>query len=120
MQTTHCTTDAKHIRRFLNACKGNWHNCIYVDCTSCKELGSCAISSFLFLPDADLMPCLLPLHDVVILFQEMPDSAECLDTLTIRQFLSLYQAYLGSHAKESSICPCIWMLQSQQDANYDW
>lgn len=120
MTNTHCSADAKHIRRFLNTCQGNWHNCIYVNCASCKTPGFCREPGFLFHPDEKGVPCILPFSDARILFARVPEPAECLSVLTTVQFLSLYRDFLKSHHFPDGYCPCISLLHTQEAACYDW
>lgn len=120
MQKTHCTVDAKHIRRFLNACEGNWHTCIYVNCAGCSKQSTCNTAGFLLHPDQNLIPCILPLSDAAVLFHELPDPEECICALNVRAFLSFYKAYLDRQDMDPFVCACVWMLQTQESENYDW
>lgn len=90
METTYIQTDIKHVRRFLDACDGNWHHCIHVTCPSCKTSGICRESGFLFHPDATAEPLILPLSDARILFSCYPEPEECimLDPATAYQKLT--------------------------------
>lgn len=76
METTHCLADAKHIRHFLDACDGNWHRCIYVECANCRAKNPCNHSGFLFCPDYRAVPLILPLSDADILFACRPEPGE--------------------------------------------
>lgn len=120
METTHCTADAKHIRHFLNACNGNWHNCIYVTCIGCQTPGLCKEPGFLFHPNQTAAPLILPLSDARILFPRYPEATECLCSITAEQFRIMYRDFLEEQHFPSSYCPCIALLKAQENACYDW
>ena len=119
MEQTHCMADAKHIRRFLDLCDGNWHNCVYVRCASCKAISSCKYPDFLIHPDASGIPCILPFSDARILFSRM-EAEECLLRITWSDFLVLYRHYLAANKISEEHCVCISLLRLQEDACYDW
>ncbi len=49
--------DAKHIRRFLDNCDGNWHNCIHVACPSCRPPKTVMSQAFSFTLMGTLLRC---------------------------------------------------------------
>jgi len=120
METTHCMADARHIRHFLNVCKGNWHNCILVNCTKCETPGLCREPGFLFCPDENAVPCILPLSDARILFARSPEPDECLCAITAAQFLTIYGDYITEQHFPTSYCPCMALLKAQEEKCYDW
>lgn len=120
METTHCTADAKHIRHFLNACDGSWHNCILVDCINCQYPGLCKDAGFLFCPDPEAVPCILPLSDARILFPRCPEPDECLSAMIVTQFLTMYKEFLKQQHFPSSYCPCMALLKAQEEKCYEW
>lgn len=120
MKQTHCRSDAKHIRHFLNACEGNWHSCIYVRCNTCQTIEKCHIPDFLFHPDETASPCILLLSDTELLFSRTPKPDECLKSMTIAEFLQLYKAYLAKAELSSDGCPVLELLHLQESSHYDW
>ena len=120
METTHCLADAKHIRHFLDACDGNWHRCIYVECANCKVKNPCNLSGFLFCPDYRAVPLILPLSDADILFACRPEPGECLAVLGDSVFLDMYAQFLEGHKIISPDCSCMALLDIQNKACYDW
>ncbi len=120
MEITHCIADAKHIRHFLDACDGNWHRCIYIRCTNCKEKKSCTGSGFLFHPDQRAVPLVLPLSDAYIVFSCRPEPEECLATLKVSDFLSMYGDFFKKLKLLSPDCPCRTLLDIQNHECYDW
>ncbi len=120
METKHCMADAKHLRRFLNACTGNWHNCIHVTCPRCQAPGTCAESGFLFCPDEKAAPLILPLSDARILFARYPEPDETLCTMNVTQFLCMYDGFLKEKQYPDSFCPCMALFQSQVNDCYEW
>ena len=76
MEQSRCNADAKHIRHFLDICDGNWHSCIYVRCVSCKTPGYCNGPHFLYHPDENGSPCVLPMADARMLFSRIPEPTE--------------------------------------------
>lgn len=120
METTHCLADAKHIRRFLDACDGNWHRCIYVECIDCRARKTCTGTGFLFCPDHRAMPLVLMLSDASILFARCPEPEECLARFPASVFLSMYGQFLESQKILSPDCPCRALLDIQNKDCYDW
>ena len=86
MERIHCMADAKHIRRFLDCCEGNWHQCVYVRCVSCKTPGYCRQPDFLYHPDPEGKPCVLLMRDARLLFARLPEPTECAGALTMEIF----------------------------------
>lgn len=120
METTHCLADAKHIRRFLDACDGNWHRCIYINCVNCRAKSSCNQPGFLFCPDHRAVPLVLPLSDANMLFACRPEPGECLAQLKDSAFLDMYAEFLKEQKIISPDCPCRALLDIQNKACYDW
>ena len=120
METTHCLADAKHIRRFLDACDGNWHRCIYVECANCRVKNHCNQSGFLFCPDYRAVPLILPLSDADMLFACRPEPEECLGVFKDTVFLEVYAQFLKGQKIISPDCPCMALLDIQNKDCYDW
>ena len=120
METTHCLADAKHIRRFLDACDGNWHRCTYINCANCRAKNPCKETGFLFCPDCRAIPLVLPLSDANVLFACRPESEECLTLLKDSAFLDMYAEFLKEQKIISPDCPCRALLDIQNKACYDW
>lgn len=120
MELTHMSVDAKHIRNFLDSCDGNWHGCIYVTCSSCRFPDTCREPGFLFHPNEMAAPLLLPLCDAKILFAQIPEPEECLCTMSVARFLSMYGNYLNKLNYPEDKCPCMVLLKDQEESNYDW
>lgn len=118
MNETHISADAKHIRRFLDCCEGNWHNCAYVSCTSCQT--PAALRDFLYHPDENGQPLVLPLNDAALLFSRTPEPDECCSFLTLLQFAELYRPYLQAENLMDAPCLCRALLKHQEDSRYDW
>lgn len=116
----HCSVDAKYIHKFLGACDGNWHNCTYVNCPSCKTKGICIEADFLFCVNTECIPYILPLSDAKLLFSRVPEPTECLNLMKISQFLHLYRKYLDEQHFPDGYCPCIALMRLQEAACYDW
>ena len=92
MEQSRCNADAKHIRHFLDICDGNWHSCIYVRCVSCKTPGYCNGPHFLYHPDENGSPCILPMADARMLFTNVTDLREIENDFS---FLSLNKLRLS-------------------------
>ena len=120
METTHCLADAKHIRRFLDACDGNWHRCIYVECANCRVKNPCNQPGFLFCPDHRAVPLVLPLSDADMLFACCPEPEECLGVFKDTVFLEVYAQFLKGQKIISPDCPCMALLDIQNKDCYDW
>ena len=120
METTYCLADAKHIRRFLDACDGNWHRCIYVECANCRVKNPCNQSGFLFCPDYRAVPLILPLSDADMLFACRPEPEECLGVFKDTVFREVYAQFLKGQKIISPDCPCMALLDFQNKDCYDW
>lgn len=120
METIQLQTDAKHIRKFLDACDGNWHNCILVSCISCNYQTTCSQKGFLVCPGSSAEPLLLPLSDADILFSCRPDAEECICHLSFSDFHRLYHEYLMTIPADAPECPCMNLIKLQMKQNYDW
>ncbi len=120
MEITHCLADAKHIRRFLDACDGNWHRCIYINCVNCRAKNSCTQPGFLFCPDHRAVPLVLPLSDADMLFACCPEPEECLGVFKDTVFLEVYAQFLKGQKIISPDCPCMALLDIQNKDCYDW
>ena len=120
METIHCLADAKQIRRFLDACDGNRHRCIYVECANCRGKNPCNRSGFLFCPDCRAVPLVLPLSDADLLFACRPEPEECLALLRDIVFLEMYAEFFKGHKIIAPDCPCMALLDIQNKDCYDW
>lgn len=120
MKTTHCITDAKYIRHFLDSCDSNWHRCIYVRCRTCSLPYRCTEPGFLFHPDENGTPVILPIQDANMIFSTRPDPEECIGTMTLSDFLSLYQLYLKKEELLNFPCPIRVLIKKQTENFYDW
>ena len=120
LERTHCTADARHIRHFLDCCEGNWHQCVYVRCVSCKTPGYCRQPDFLYHPDPEGKPCVLLMRDARLLFARLPEPTECAGALTMEQFTSLYRPYLEKEGLLEAPCLPEALLRLQEAACYDW
>ena len=104
----------------LIICDGNWHSCIYVRCVSCKTPGYCNGPHFLYHPDENGSPCVLPMADARMLFSRIPEPTECLSAITLEQFQSLYGLYFAKEALTDKPCPCFALLRHQEASHYHW
>ena len=120
METIHCLADAKHIRRFLDACDGNWHRCIYINCVNCRAKSSCNQLGFLFCPDHRAVPLVLSLSDADMLFACHPEPGECLAVFKDSVFLDIYAQFLKEQKILSPDCPCMALLDTHNKDCYDW
>ncbi len=120
MKTTHCIADAKYICHFLNICDGNWHKCIYVKCRTCSLPCQCKEPGFLFHPNEDGVPIILPLQDAYILFATRPEADECINIMNMTDFLSLYQLYLKKNELLDFSCPIRALMNMQTENFYRW
>ena len=99
MEQSRCNADAKHIRHFLDICDG---------------------PHFLYHPDENGSPCVLPMADARMLFSRIPEPTECLSAITLEQFQSLYGLYFAKEALTDKPCPCFALLRHQESSHYHW
>lgn len=108
MGESRCSSNIKTIHRFLNATDANWRNSIYVECTTCKfETDRQRCGDFLFVPDEDGTPLLLPTSDAEILAATIIDKSECLGLVSNLRFENLFQKWFRSLAYNTTSCPLL-------------
>ena len=76
--------------------------------------------TFLYHPDPEGKPCILPMRDARLLFARFPEPTECAGALTMEQFHSLYRPYLEKEGLLEAPCLPEAMLRLQEAACYDW
>lgn len=92
--------------RFLKATRGNWHNAIYIKCSSliCPHGNPSPCEGFLMAIDADSTPILLPVESLRKLSGESIDPEECRVTLSKHTFEAIYALYVEWHTVSSESC----------------
>lgn len=106
MGESRCTSNIKTVHRFLNATDANWRNSFYIECTTCKfGADPKCCDGFLFVPDEDGTPLLLPVHDAELLAARPIDKSECLGLVTNLRFESLFQKWFRSLSTDHNACP---------------
>lgn len=103
MDKKRCVSNLETIRRFLNACDGNWRNALYIECSTCKYDASCC--DLLFVPDEDGTPLLLPVADVELMVGEVLDKTDCLGLMTNLRFAELFRKWFQRLSTDPAVCP---------------
>ncbi len=96
-------TDYHTIASFFEATEGNYRNASYVSCDphcSNKQCGD-----FLFIPDFDCKPILVPASDLECFLGSRIDKTDCACILTIHCFKQFYQKWLAETVSDSRCCP---------------
>ena len=91
------------IASFFEATEGNYRNAFYVSCDphcSNKQCGD-----FLFIPDFDCKPILVPVSDLERFLETRIDKTDCACILTIHCFLRFYQRWFADTVTDSKCCP---------------
>lgn len=78
------------------------------------------MACFLYHPDENGSPCVLPMADARMLFSRIPEPTECLSAITLEQFQSLYGLYFAKEALTDKPCPCFALLRHQEASHYHW
>lgn len=108
MSKSICLTNMKTIYHFLSATDANWRNSIYVECSVCKAKAKVpGCGDFLFVPDEDGTPLLLPIWYAEIFSARVIDKSECLGLISNARFEDLFHKWLRTMAAEPSVCPLL-------------
>ena len=99
MGKSRCKSNIKTIHRFLNATDGNWRNSFYIHCAVCRYEKEPNCGDFLFVPQPDGRPFLLPIHEAETAFG-LIDRGDCLGQMSNVMFGELYKKWL------QKACPC--------------
>jgi len=105
MESRMCT-----LYSFLSASKGNWRNCIFIECGECPYGKQKLCSGFLLAPDYDGRPVLIPADAIRRLTGLDADKSECLAVLSRQRFEALYAMWLEwqvSSPGECALCRVI-------------
>lgn len=112
MSESRCISNIKTIHQFLNATDANWRNSIYIECTACKfDADRQTCGDFLFVPDEDGTPLLLPVRDAEILAARSIDKSECLGLVSSLRFESLFQKWFRMMSSSADKCPYLQVVQ---------
>lgn len=103
MGNARCKSDIALIHAFLDATQGNWRKSLYIEC-HCKY-GKQECRDFLYTPDAEGCPLLLPCCDAEILFARHLDKSECLGVISNLCFHELFTSWFDSRVTDPSTCP---------------
>ena len=92
--------------RFLKAARGNWHNAIYIKCSSliCPHGNLNPCEGFLMAIDADGSPIFIPVEALRKLSGESVEPEECRITLNKHTFEAIYALYVEWHTVSSESC----------------
>lgn len=97
------------IYEFLYNASGNWRNSAYLDCGKCFYAKSPICPDFLFVPNQDGNPILLPATAAEAELGPI-DKSECLFILSRVRFQVLYSSYLAQRVNSPTICPILQVL----------
>lgn len=112
MDQSRCCSNIKVIHRFLTATDANWRNSIYIECSACKfGADQTTCGDFLFVPDEDGTPLLIPVHDAEILAATVIDKSECLGIVTNLRFENLFQKWFRTLSADTGVCPYLQAIK---------
>lgn len=100
-----CWTNIQSIHRFLQGARGNWRNSAYITCGKCPYPHLEACEDFLFVPDKDGIPALIPISDASIMAARSIEKDECLITMSRNQFINLYSEWMKMKTTGTDGCP---------------
>ena len=91
---------------FLKATRGNWHNAIYIKCSSllCPHGNLMPCGGFLMAIDADGSPIFMPVETLRKLSGESIDPEECCIILNKHTFEAAYAQYVEWHTAAPESC----------------
>ncbi|MEG0541817.1 MAG: hypothetical protein RR461_03075 [Angelakisella sp.] len=112
MGESRCRSNIRLIHRFLNATDANWRNSIYIECAVCKfGIDQTTCGDFLFAPDEDGTPLLIPVCDAEILAATVIDKSECLGIVTNLRFENLFGKWFRGLGTDHGLCPYLQAIK---------
>lgn len=92
--------------QFLKATRGNWHNSIYIKCSSllCLHGNLMPCEGFLMAIDADGSPIFMPVDVLRKFSREAIDPEECCIILNKHTFEAAYAQYVEWHTASPESC----------------
>ena len=113
MGESRCASNIKTIHRFLTVTDANWRSSIYIECSCCKfDADAQSCGDFLFAPDEDGTPLLLPVRDAAILAARPIDKSECLGIVTNLRFEALFHKWFQSLSPKADGCPYLQAIKT--------
>ena len=97
------------IAHFFEATEGNYRNAFYVYCHPHCSNEHCG--DFLFIPDFDCKPILVPVTDLELFLDTRIDKTDCACILTIHCFLQFYQRWFVDIVSDTTHCPIPRLLE---------
>lgn len=96
----------KKMYQFLKAARGNWHNAVYIRCSSliCPHGRPAPCEGFLMAASADGTPVLMPVEAFQRLSGEYIDPEECYITLGKHSFEAIYALYVEWNTSSPAAC----------------
>ena len=115
-QTLHISY--RTIASFFEATEGNYRNAFYVSCHPHCSQEQCG--DFLFIPDYDCRPIIIPVSDLELFLAANIDKTDCACVLTIHCFLRFYQRWFADTVADSGDCPIPMLMKecNQKNVNY--
>lgn len=101
--------------RFLKATRGNWHNAIYIKCSSliCPHGNLTPCEGFLMAIDADGSPIFISAEALRKLSGESVEPEECRITLNKHTFEAIYALYVEWHTASPESCSLMQLCGTQ-------
>lgn len=110
-QTLHISY--RTIARFFEATEGNYRNAFYVSCNPHCSKEQCG--DFLFIPDFDCRPIIVPVSDLEIFLESGIDKTDCACIINIHCFLRFYQRWFTEIISDSRCCPIPWLIENAKN-----
>ena len=103
------------LRRFIKASRGNWHNAVYIECGVClTENKRCGAPDFLYVPDYDGRPVLIPRTSLERFLGEPVQKDECFLELSRVEFERLYKALIEDRVDFSAPCSLFRLIEQER------
>lgn len=97
------------IASFFEATEGNFRNAVYVFC-SCNYAKKSGCGDFLFIPNHDCKPVILPLADAESFLGTKVDKSEFAVIINSRTFIRLYSRWIELTTSSARDCPIQQLL----------
>ncbi|MFI3326491.1 MAG: hypothetical protein R3Y35_10010 [Clostridia bacterium] len=105
MKIIKCKSNIKTINDFLNSTKVNWRNSVYIECNICKYTKDYYCQDFLFSPNKDGTPIIIPVSDIEVITSRIVDKSECLSVISNIKFQDLYSFWFEQFILSDKVCP---------------
>jgi len=90
----------------------NWRNTFYIRCDGCRFPRRDGCGDFLFVPDEEGRPVLLPIRYAEAVYG-LIDMGDCLGQMSALMFCELYKRWVQNALSDEG-CPLLWIAEQRR------